>query len=38
MKIKLTNEQIREALEIEFPSFPKYVTQIINIANQNAQA
>jgi uncharacterized protein YukE len=37
MKIKLTNEQIREALEIESPSFPKYVTQIINLANQNAQ-
>ncbi len=37
MKIKLTNEQIREALEIDPPSFPKYVTQIINLANQNAQ-
>lgn len=37
MKIKLTNEQIREALEIESPAFPKYVTQIINLANQNAQ-
>jgi uncharacterized protein YukE len=37
MKIKLTNEQIREALAIESPSFPKYVTQIINLANQNAQ-
>jgi len=37
MKIKLTNEQIREALEIPSPSFPKYVTQIINLANQNAQ-
>jgi len=37
MKIKLTNEQIRQALEIPSPSFPKYVRQIINIANQNAQ-
>lgn len=37
MKIKLTNEQIREALEIPSPSFPKYVSQIINLANQNAQ-
>ena len=37
MKIKLTNEQIREALDIESPAFPKYVTQIINLANQNAQ-
>ena len=37
MKIKLTNEQIRQALEIPSPSLPKYVRQIINIANQNAQ-
>ncbi|OIO30477.1 MAG: restriction endonuclease [Nitrospirae bacterium CG1_02_44_142] len=37
VKIKLTNEQIRAALEIPSPSFPKYVTQIINLANQNAQ-
>jgi len=37
MRIKLTNEQIRQALEITFPSFPKYVTQLINLANQNAQ-
>ena len=37
MKIKLTNEQIRQALEIPPPSFPKYVRQIINMANQNAQ-
>ncbi len=35
--IKLTNEEIRKALEIPSPSFPKYVTQIINLANQNAQ-
>jgi uncharacterized protein YukE len=37
MKIKLTNEQIRKSLEIPSPSFPKYVTQLINLANQNAQ-
>lgn len=37
MKIKLTNEEIRKALEISAPSFPKYVTQIINLSNQNAQ-
>lgn len=37
MKIKLTNEDIRKSLEIPSPSFPKYVTQIINLANQNAQ-
>ncbi|MBI5099120.1 MAG: MjaI family restriction endonuclease [Nitrospirae bacterium] len=37
MKIKLTNEAIRKSLEIPKPEFPKYVTQIINLANQNAQ-
>ena len=37
MKIKLTNEQIRQSLEIPSPSFLKYVTQLINLANQNAQ-
>ncbi len=37
MKIKLTNEDIRKALEIPSPSFPKYVSQLINLANQNAQ-
>lgn len=37
MKIKLTNEAIRESLEIPKPEFPKYATQIINLANQNAQ-
>ncbi|MCJ7484354.1 MAG: MjaI family restriction endonuclease [Thermodesulfovibrionales bacterium] len=37
MKIKLTNEQIRKSLEIPPLSFPKYVTQLINLANQNAQ-
>jgi uncharacterized protein YukE len=37
MKIKLTNEEIRKSLEIPSPSFPKYVSQIINLANQNAQ-
>jgi len=37
MKIKLTNEEIRKSLEIDEPSFPKYVSQIINLANQNAQ-
>ena len=37
MKIRLTNEDIRRTLETASPSFPKYVTQIINLANQNAQ-
>jgi polyphosphate kinase len=37
VKIKLTNQEIRDALNIETPEFPRYVTQIINLANQNAQ-
>lgn len=37
MKVKLTNEQIRRALEIPSPVFPKYVKPIINMVNQNAQ-
>ncbi|MDI6787861.1 MAG: MjaI family restriction endonuclease, partial [Planctomycetota bacterium] len=37
MKIKLSNEQIRKSLDIKAPDFPKYVTQILNLANQNAQ-
>jgi len=37
MKIKLTNAEIRKYLNIEGPEFPKYVSQVINLANQNAQ-
>jgi len=37
MKITLTNEAIRMALEIPKPEFPKYASQIINLSNQNAQ-
>jgi len=37
MKIKLSNEDIRRYLDIETPEFPKYATQLINLANQNAQ-
>lgn len=38
MKTKISNKEIREYLDIEIPEFPKYVTQILNLANQNAQA
>ena len=38
MEIKIKNEEIRSLLEIENPEFPKYVTQILNLANQIAQA
>ena len=37
MKVKLTNDEIRQYLNIETPEFPEYVTQILNLANQNAQ-
>jgi hypothetical protein len=37
MKITLTNEAIRMALEIPKIEFPKYASQIINLSNQNAQ-
>jgi hypothetical protein len=37
MKIKITNEEIRKNLDIEQLEFPKYATQILNLANQNAQ-
>jgi uncharacterized protein YukE len=35
-KIKITNDKITSLLTAENPSFPKYATQIINLANQNA--
>ncbi|MDP3024856.1 MAG: MjaI family restriction endonuclease [candidate division Zixibacteria bacterium] len=37
MKIKIKDEEIRKHLNIETPDFPKYTSQIINLANQNAQ-
>lgn len=37
MKIKISNEEIREYLNVQPPESPKYTTQIINLANQNAQ-
>jgi hypothetical protein len=37
MKIRLSNEEIRKYLEIDSPEFPKYTTQLLNLANQNAQ-
>jgi len=38
MEFKIKVEEIRRLMEIESPVFPKYATQIINLANQNAQA
>lgn len=37
MKIKLSNEEIKRYLDIETPEFPLYTTQLLNLANQNAQ-
>lgn len=37
MKIKLKNVEIQEYLEAPITEFPKYTTQIMNLANQNAQ-
>jgi uncharacterized protein YukE len=36
-KLKLTNEEIKELLGGKSLDFPKYSTQILNLANQNAQ-
>ena len=39
MKIKLKNAEIQEYVINESPSeFPKYTTQLMNLANQNSQA
>ncbi len=37
-KIKISNEEIRNMLGSTSLKFPKYSTQILNLANQNAQA
>jgi len=36
MRVKIANQEIRKYLNIETPDFPKYVSQILNLANQNA--
>lgn len=38
MEFKIKSEEIRKLMEISAPEFPKYATQILNLANQNAQA
>ncbi len=38
MEFKIKIDEIRRLMEIETPEFPKYATQIINLASQNAQA
>lgn len=38
MKLKIKNDKVRELLGAQTPIFPKYTTQIMNLANQNSQA
>jgi len=38
LKINITNKEIQSLLELPVPEFPKYTTQLINLASQNAQA
>lgn len=37
MKIKIANSEVQELLTGKSYSYPKYATQILNLANQNAQ-
>lgn len=37
MKVKISIEEIRKYLDIDTPEFPKYVSPLINLANQYAQ-
>ena len=37
MKVKISIKEIRKYLDIETPEFPKYVSPLINLANQYAQ-
>ncbi len=36
-RIKISNQEIKELIEVEPEEFPKYTAQILNLANQNAQ-
>ena len=36
-KVKIKYEQIQDVVVGEVPDYPKYTTQILNLANQNAQ-
>ena len=38
MEIKLKSDEIREYLNVPDCDFPKYTTQLMNLANQNSQA
>ena len=36
-KLKMKNEEVTQLLDADVVSFPKYATQLINLANQNIQ-
>lgn len=36
-RLKMKNEEVTQLLDADVISFPKYATQLINLANQNAQ-
>jgi hypothetical protein len=36
-KVRIKNKEVTQLLDSEVVSFPKYATQLINLANQNAQ-
>ena len=36
-KIKISNQEINALLDIDNVEFPKYVAQLLNLANHNAQ-
>lgn len=38
MKVNINNKEIQSLLEVPVSEFPKYTTQLINLASQNAQA
>lgn len=38
MKTKISNKELYAASQIQTPTFPKYTTSIINLANRTAQA
>ena len=38
MRIKLKNEELQEYLNVPLYTFPKYTTQLMNLAGQNSQA
>ncbi len=38
IEVKIKADEVKQLLNISSPQFPKYATQILNIANRNAQA